>query len=101
MIQDYFGKTIGHIKRVLLQYGPNGRSRGIATITFSEAATAAKAAQQLDGVKVDTRAMKVSLDGSDWKPWKANADLYQVEVVLGAKHAPVPAPPKGLAERMA
>ena len=59
IIQDYFGKTIGSTKKVLLQYGPNGRSRGIATITFGTPLGAAKAAKDLDGVKVDNRAMRV------------------------------------------
>ena len=59
MIQDYFGKVVGHVKKVLLTYGPNGRSRGIATIIFPDANAAAKAARQLDGVKVDSKAMKV------------------------------------------
>ena len=60
MIQDYFGKTIGATRRVLLTYGPNGRSRGVAQITFGSPAAAAQAAKQLDGVKVDNRGMKVS-----------------------------------------
>lgn len=62
--QDYFGKTVGFVKKVLLTYGPNGRSRGVATITFGSPAAAASAAKQLDGVKVDNKAMKVS--------WAAN-----------------------------
>jgi THO complex subunit 4 len=59
VIQDYFGKTIGHIKRVTLTYGPTGRSRGVATIIFSDPTAGANAAKQLDGVKVDNRAMRV------------------------------------------
>ena len=60
MIQDYFGKTIGPTKKVLLTYGPTGKSRGVATIIFADPAAGAKAASQLDGVKVDQRAMRVS-----------------------------------------
>ena len=60
IIQDYFGKTIGYTKRVFLTYGPTGKSRGVATIIFSDPKAAAKAAAQLDGVKVDNRAMRVS-----------------------------------------
>ena len=59
MIQDYFGKTVGSVKKVLLTYGPEGRSRGIAQITFSSPTSGNQAAKQLDGVKVDNRPMKV------------------------------------------
>jgi hypothetical protein len=59
MIQDYFSQTIGNVKKVLLTYGPNGRSRGIATIIFRAGDAAPKAVKQLDGVKVDNRPMKV------------------------------------------
>ena len=59
MIQDYFGKTIGHVKRAMLTYGPTGRSRGVATIIFSDAHAGARAAATLDSVKVDNKPMKV------------------------------------------
>lgn len=60
VIQDYFGKTIAPVKRVFLTYGPSGKSLGVATIIFADPAAGPKAAKQLDGVKVDNRAMKVS-----------------------------------------
>ncbi|TKA80930.1 hypothetical protein B0A49_00943 [Cryomyces minteri] len=81
-IKDYFGNTIGPVKKVLLTYGPNGRSRGVATIIFVRPASAAEAAKTLDGVKVDNRAMKI-------------------EVVVGAKDAPALPPAKGLGDRIA
>ena len=59
MIQDYFGQTIGHVKKALLTYGPNGRSRGTATIIFRNGDAGQKAVKQLDGVKVDSKPMKV------------------------------------------
>jgi THO complex subunit 4 len=58
-IQEYFAGTVGPVKRVLLTYGPNGQSRGVATIIFTQTASAAKAAKELDGVSVDKRPMKV------------------------------------------
>lgn len=62
LIQDYFSKSVGAVKKLTLTYGPNGRSRGIATIIFSKPTSAAKALQELNGVKVDNRAMKVRLE---------------------------------------
>lgn len=47
------------MKKVLLAYGPNGRSRGEATVTFSKADSAAKAHKDYNGVNVDNRPMKV------------------------------------------
>lgn len=60
VIQDYFGQTIGGVKRAMLNYGPNGRSRGVATIIFRTGDSGSKAAKQLDGVKVDGKPMKVN-----------------------------------------
>lgn len=60
-LQEYFGKTVGPVKKVLLNYNKNGRSVGVATIIFSQAHSAAAAAKQLDSVKVDGKAMKVGL----------------------------------------
>lgn len=45
----------------MLTYGPNGVSRGIATIIFSKAASANDALVQLNGMLVDKRPMKVIL----------------------------------------
>lgn len=40
-------------------YGPNGQSRGIANVVFSNTTSAVKAVSELNGVKVDGRPMKV------------------------------------------
>ena len=45
----------------MLTYGPNGVSRGIATIIFSKAGSANDALVQLNGMLVDKRPMKVKL----------------------------------------
>lgn len=82
----------------MLTYGPNGVSRGIATIIFSKAASANDALVQLNGMLVDKRPMKVN-------PIQAASFMDQlltsvkIEVVLNAaKAAAVPA--KGLGERV-
>lgn len=61
MIKEYFSKAIGHVKTCSLSYGPNGVSRGIATIVFSKNGDAEKAAATYNGVLVDKRPMKVEL----------------------------------------
>jgi len=60
-IKEYLVQSVGHVKKVMLVYGPNGQSRGIANITFSKPDDASKAVSELNGVKVDNRAMKVEL----------------------------------------
>jgi len=80
-IKEYFSKTIGPVKKVLLTYGPNGQSRGVSTIIFAKPGSAAEAAKALDGVKVDRRPMKI-------------------EVILSAKDAPPPVPAKSLSDRV-
>ncbi|MCJ1324098.1 hypothetical protein MMC10_000760 [Thelotrema lepadinum] len=60
-IKEYFNKTIGPTRRVSLQYGPNGSSRGIATIIFNKPGMANEAFKQLNGLLVDKRPMKVEL----------------------------------------
>ena len=44
----------------MLTYGPNGVSRGVATIIFSKPGDANNAVVQLNGMLVDKRPMKVS-----------------------------------------
>lgn len=79
-IKDYFQQTVAAVKKVLLVYGPNGQSRGIASVVFFNGASAAKAVAELNGVKVDNKPMKV-------------------EVIVDGKDAPQPAEKK-LADRI-
>lgn len=58
-VQDFFSKAIGHVKKVSLAYGPNGKSRGEATVIFSKGDSAAKAHKEYNNVGVDGRPMKV------------------------------------------
>ncbi|KAL5360525.1 hypothetical protein BJX96DRAFT_175382 [Aspergillus floccosus] len=81
-IKEYFSKSAGPVKRVMLTYNQNGTSRGIASIVFSKPDTAAKAAKDLNGLLVDGRPMKI-------------------EVVVDASHAPEVPAPKPLGERVA
>ncbi|KKA25677.1 RNA annealing protein Yra1 [Rasamsonia emersonii CBS 393.64] len=78
---EYFTKSAGPVKKVMLTYNQNGTSRGIASITFSKPDTAAKAAKELNGLLVDGRPMKI-------------------EVVVDATHAPEVPAPKPLTERV-
>ncbi|GAB7355960.1 hypothetical protein MBLNU459_g6592t1 [Dothideomycetes sp. NU459] len=80
-IKEYFSKSVGAVKKVLLNYNKTGRSVGVATIIFQQPNSAAEAAKTYDGVKVDGKPMKI-------------------EVILGAKFAPEPAKPKALGERI-
>ncbi|KAB8222017.1 hypothetical protein BDV33DRAFT_169749 [Aspergillus novoparasiticus] len=81
-IKEYFSKSAGPVKRVMLTYNQNGTSRGIASIVFSKPDTAAKAAKDLNGLLVDGRPMKI-------------------EVVVDANHAPEVPAAKPLGERVA
>ncbi|RAL14535.1 putative RNA annealing protein Yra1 [Aspergillus homomorphus CBS 101889] len=80
-IKEYFTKSAGPVKRVMLTYNQNGTSRGIASIVFSKPDTAAKAAKELNGLLVDGRPMKI-------------------EVVVDASHAPNVPAPKPLGDRV-
>ncbi|KAL8709228.1 MAG: hypothetical protein Q9220_005971 [cf. Caloplaca sp. 1 TL-2023] len=80
-VKEYFGDTIGPVKRVHLTYGPNGVMRGIVTIVFSKPDSAKKALETLNGVQVDKRPMKI-------------------EVVLDAATATAAVPKKGLSDRI-
>ncbi|KAJ5159849.1 mRNA export protein mlo3 [Penicillium canariense] len=81
-IKEYFTKSAGPVKKVMLTYNQNGTSRGIASIIFAKADTAIKAAKELNGLLVDGRPMKI-------------------EVVFDASHAPAVPAPKPLTERVA
>ncbi|EME78582.1 uncharacterized protein MYCFIDRAFT_212424 [Pseudocercospora fijiensis CIRAD86] len=80
MIKEYFSTSVAPVKRVIVNYGPNGRSRGSATVFFGKP-TAAQEAVRLDGTKVDGRAMRV-------------------EVLLSANSVPAPQAPKPLKDRV-
>ncbi|KAK5997272.1 mRNA export protein mlo3 [Cladobotryum mycophilum] len=80
-IKEYFVQSVGPIKRVELSYGPNSQSRGIANVTFHRPEGASKALQNLNGLLVDGRPIKI-------------------EIVVGASQADKVIPPsKTLAER--
>ncbi|KAJ5497127.1 hypothetical protein N7463_009114 [Penicillium fimorum] len=81
-IKEYFNKSAGPVKRVMLTYNQNGTSRGIASIQFNRADTAAKATKELNGLLVDGRPMKI-------------------EVVYDASHVPAIPASKPLTERIA
>lgn len=61
--QDYFASAVGvgKPKKVLLQYGPTGRSLGSATIIFNKHDHAVKATAALNGVKIDNRPVRVEM----------------------------------------
>ncbi|KAH7095598.1 hypothetical protein FB567DRAFT_586907 [Paraphoma chrysanthemicola] len=62
-LQDYFTTAVGvgRPKKVLLQYGPTGRSLGSATIIFNKHEQAVKATAALNGVKIDNRPVRVEM----------------------------------------
>jgi THO complex subunit 4 len=57
--QDFFVKAVGSLRKVSLAFGPDGRSRGEATVIFSDSTKAAEALEKFNGVKVDNRPMRV------------------------------------------
>lgn len=57
-VQDYFQASVAPVKRVVLNYGPTGRSRGSATVYFSRPGAAAEAVS-LDGTPIDGKKMRV------------------------------------------
>ena len=59
ILKDYFESVVGPIRRAILTYGPDGRSRGVATAEFTNPEHAAKAAQKCNGVEFNKRRMKV------------------------------------------
>jgi len=58
-LKEYFAKVVGPVKSVILQFGANGKSRGIATIAFNKVEDAKNAYERYNGVAVDGRPMKV------------------------------------------
>ncbi|KAH7385739.1 hypothetical protein BKA66DRAFT_569575 [Pyrenochaeta sp. MPI-SDFR-AT-0127] len=82
-LQDYFAGAVGvgRPKKILLQYGPNGRSLGSATIIFNKHEQAVKATNALNGVKIDNRPVRV-------------------EMLVSAANLPPPARQPSLADRV-
>ncbi|KJY01958.1 RNA annealing protein [Zymoseptoria brevis] len=57
---EYFSSTVAPVKKVVLNYGPTGRSRGSAVVSFNSANAGAKAVA-LDGTKVDGRPLRIEI----------------------------------------
>ncbi|KAF1364921.1 hypothetical protein EJ07DRAFT_79398, partial [Lizonia empirigonia] len=62
-LQEYFASAtgVGRPKKILMQYGPNGKSLGSATVIFNRPEQASKATTALNGVKIDNRPLRVDL----------------------------------------
>lgn len=60
-IKEYFGQSVGAVKRVEVSYGRGGESRGIATVTFARSDGASKAFSELNGLLIDGRPVKVEV----------------------------------------
>ncbi|KAI5305701.1 hypothetical protein KEM56_003593 [Ascosphaera pollenicola] len=58
---EYFSKSAGPVKKVILTYNQNGTSRGIASIIFKQPESAAKAAKNLNGMLVDKKPIKIEV----------------------------------------
>jgi len=69
------------VKKVELTYGPNSKSKGIATIYFVSSDGASLAMKEMNGILIDKRPIKV-------------------EIVVDASVAAALPGPKGLSERM-
>ena len=59
IIKEYFQFVAGPIRRATLIYGPDGRSRGVAIVEFTNRERAALVARKYDGIKIDDQPMKV------------------------------------------
>jgi hypothetical protein len=59
-MQDFFANSVGKVNKVQLAYGPNGQSRGEATITFPRRDLAIAAAKTLNNIKVDNKPIQVA-----------------------------------------
>lgn len=60
--KDLFSKSIGPTRRCFLTYGPNGQSKGIATVIFQRKADAGRACEEYNGRLIDgTRKMKIEI----------------------------------------
>lgn len=55
MVQKYIEGVIGPVRSLIITYGPDGRSRGIATVIFSNPNSGSKAYNILTGIKIDNR----------------------------------------------
>ena len=52
-LQELFNQTVGPLKEITLHYDANGRSKGIATVTFQKKGDGTKAFQQYNNRLID------------------------------------------------
>ncbi|KAG5517898.1 hypothetical protein PMAC_000353 [Pneumocystis sp. 'macacae'] len=61
-IKDLFSNSIGPTRRCFLSYGPNGQSKGIATVVFQRKADAGRAYNKYEGKVIDgARKLKIEI----------------------------------------
>jgi THO complex subunit 4 len=63
-LRDLF-ESVGAVKKVMIKYDKSGRSLGAAEITFSRKADAQSALNKYQGAKVDGKAIRLSIIGSN------------------------------------
>ena len=64
-LKELFNVQIGRVSRVSLAYGPQGLSKGVATIQFQQKGDAKKAYDRYDGKLIDnTKRLKVYITPS-------------------------------------
>lgn len=74
MIKEYFDETVGHVHEVEIHYGPDGRSRGKADITFSTEDGASMAFTKLNKLPIDGRPIQIEIIGAQPDPPKTLAE---------------------------
>ncbi|KAF2860989.1 hypothetical protein K470DRAFT_201038, partial [Piedraia hortae CBS 480.64] len=88
LIKDFFSKAIGSVKKVAVSYGPNGRSRGEATVTFGKPDAASQAHKDYNNVAVDGKPMKIEIIGAMAPAPKGLADRMSKPKANNAKGQP-------------
>jgi len=90
-VKELFNQTVGPLKEITLHYDVNGRSKGIATVTFQKKGDGTKAFQQYNNRLIDgKRPMKIEIVVDPSKPLPLASRVAPAAVTTNGVQTPTP-----------
>jgi len=100
-VKELFNQTVGPLKEITLHYDANGRSKGIATVTFQKKGDGTKAFQQYNNRLIDgKRPMKIEIVFDPSKPLPLSSRVAPAPVATNGVQTPTPRVGGGRARRI-
>jgi THO complex subunit 4 len=91
--QELFRKTVGPLREAFLIYNSQGRSKGMAVVSFQRPGDAGVAREKYDGKFIDGSKCTMSMSFMSHLVYDSSGRPIKIEVVLDSDNTVVKAPP--------